>query len=363
MRIAFDVGNIDIRNGGVAPYAERLLTAFQDYPDSSFNITMVKGECPVAMPKRRSWRRRRKSTTDWEKDSRVWKHFDVYHSPSQIVRSQDIPWIVTMHDVQELHFPEYFSSADREFRAVYHRQVIENANAVVVSFDHVREDLIRFFDIPGERIHTIPLPMSYCGLPEVDEHETLQTRKRLGLPERYVVYPAQTWPHKNHIGLLKALLELRERGNRIDLICTGHVNDFFDDSLRPFIEEHAMQDQVHMLGSLSTEDLAVAYKSSRALVIPTKYEAGSFPLIEAMLMRQPVICARTTSLPATIESEEFVFDADDSSAMANLIEKIVDDSDFRDRSISNSVSVTKDWHSINIAERYHKLWNYVFGSS
>ena len=41
-------------------------------------------------------------------------------------------------------------------------------------------------------------------------------------PEGFIFYPAQTWPHKNHLRLLEAIQRLRTRhGLEVSLVCTG----------------------------------------------------------------------------------------------------------------------------------------------
>ena len=45
------------------------------------------------------------------------------------------------------------------------------------------------------------------------------------LPNRFVFYPAQTWPHKNHLGLLQAIASLRtRRASRCRVVLSGRRN-------------------------------------------------------------------------------------------------------------------------------------------
>jgi hypothetical protein len=45
------------------------------------------------------------------------------------------------------------------------------------------------------------------------------------LPEAFVFYPAQTWPHKNQSVLLEALAFLRDRhGLEVPLACSGSID-------------------------------------------------------------------------------------------------------------------------------------------
>lgn len=48
------------------------------------------------------------------------------------------------------------------------------------------------------------------------------------------------------------------------------------------------------LGFVSDSDLAVLYRRATALVMPSTYEGFGLPVLEAMRLGGPVICARAT---------------------------------------------------------------------
>ncbi len=41
----------------------------------------------------------------------------------------------------------------------------------------------------------------------------IELSKKFELKKNYLLYPAATWKHKNHISLIKALKKLRDEGN------------------------------------------------------------------------------------------------------------------------------------------------------
>ena len=54
---------------------------------------------------------------------------------------------------------------------------------------------------------------------------------------------------------------------------------------------------MHTLGFVSDADLAALYRGAAALVMPSTYEGFGLPVLEAMRIGTPVICARAASLP------------------------------------------------------------------
>jgi glycosyltransferase involved in cell wall biosynthesis len=259
---------------------------------------------------------------------------DLLHSPVQSIPRVKIPCIVTLHDVQELYFPEFFSSTQRMNRAKGYKESIDNASAVIVSYEHIRQDIIKFFDKPANEVHVILMEMRNLWFDQFLKKQDLVDISSYIGNTSYILYPAATWQHKNHISLLNSIKILKERGISVRLICTGHLTDHFN-KINTVLEELQLEDNIKFVGIVPDDVLYSLYKNAVGVVIPTLYEAGSFPLIEAILMKIPVICSNVTSLPETIGNSDFIFNPYDYNSIANKIEELVLSEDFRERNIEN----------------------------
>ncbi|MEI7770625.1 MAG: glycosyltransferase family 1 protein [Chloroflexales bacterium] len=260
---------------------------------------------------------------------------DLIHSPVHVLGGiyWRTPTIITMHDVQELHFPEFFGPAERFTRAGLHWATLQAATRVVVSFEHIKADLVRYFRLPPAKVQVCPLPISAAWNPPAGPAADL--RARHGLAPGFLLYPAQAWPHKNHIGLLRALAHLRDTtGLTPTLVCTGKPTEHLP-AIEAELAALGLQGQVRWLGLVPAADLAGLYQACRCVVVPTLYEAGSFPVIEAILLGAAVICSRVTSLPETIGAPEFTFDPRDTPAIAQMIGQILTDDNFYRRNIES----------------------------
>lgn len=245
---------------------------------------------------------------------------DIIHSPLQkIVVKKNIKNISTMHDVQELYFPEFFTSEQRAYRAVNYKKAIDKADAVIVSYDHIKKDIIKYFDKKESQVYTILLDMEDLWFTNITKRDE-KILNNYDLPKEFLLYPASTWEHKNHLMLLKAIKNINNES--INLVCTGHKTDYFTKEIEPFIISNKLENKIKFLGIVSDFELFELYKSCKAVIVPTLYEAGSFPLMESILMSVPVICSNTTSLPETIGNRSFVFDPFDVDDIINKINKI-----------------------------------------
>lgn len=251
---------------------------------------------------------------------------DIIHTPTQhIVRKPNVKTISTIHDVQELHFPEFFTSTQRAYRAVHYKNCIENADTVVVSYNHIKNDIIRYFKISEEKVSVILLDMQDLWFNKIQQ-TSKKTLEKFNLPKSYLLYPAATWEHKNHLRLLRALDSVSDE---IKLVLTGNRTEYYEKVLFPYIVQNNLQNRVISLGIVSDEELHNLYHSCKAVIIPTLYEAGSFPLMESIILGIPVICSNVTSLPETIGNYKFIFDPLDVSDIAKKIQLIMSNDEYR----------------------------------
>ena len=88
--------------------------------------------------------------------------------------------------------------------------------------------------------------------------------------------------HKNHISLIEAVHNLNNEGVKINLICTGNKTEYYENVLTKEVEGMGLEGIVKFLGIIPESDLMSLYKLTSLVIIPSKYEAGSAPLYEAM---------------------------------------------------------------------------------
>lgn len=269
------------------------------------------------------------------------------------------PYILTVHDVQELRFPEYFSAAQRAIRAMHHWEALDKARKVIVSYDHVKADLIKYFALPENKIEVCPIAYESIRLQEPARDASLAYESKYGKQSPYLLYPAQTWRHKNHALLLKALRKVRERDRPdLQLICTGQRNEFYTEIERQ-VEALSLKGAVLFTDVVPEDELLWLYRNAALVVIPTEYEAGSYPLLEAMMLGAPVICSNVTSLPDTIEDKRFVFNPYDENALAALIQSMLANEPLRADNIANGLRQTKKLRSFDAAACFYKTYRSI----
>ena len=263
---------------------------------------------------------------------------DLIHSPYQYLpKSSKVKTITTIHDVQELHFPEFFTASQREYRAKEYNSATKSSAHLIVSYNHVKDDLVKYFQVQPHQVSVILLQMDKHWICQMKD-EDIVSLQALSIPEHFLLYPANSWSHKNHEALIESVAYTVKEGKPVNIVFTGNFANPYGEYLIQKIADLGLENHIHILGIVDEKTLFTLYKTCVGVVVPTLYEAGSFPLMEAILIGVPVICSRTTSLPETIGDPEFIFDPKSISDMGDKAIALFYDSDFANRSLSNAIS-------------------------
>lgn len=253
---------------------------------------------------------------------------DVVHFVVQTGFLTKVPSIYHPHDLQHLHLPQYFTKSHIRWREATYRALCDQAAMVAVASRWTKHDVEHQYGIPPERVVVVPLAPPIEAIPNLTPLEIDSLIKRLNLPDRYAFYPAQTWPHKNHITLLEALRQLRDRGVVVPLVSTGQHNEHFQ-VIEHRARELGLTDQITWLGYRPSLEMPVIYQRATCVVIPSEFEAASGPLWEAFLAGVPAACSNVTSLPEQAGDAALVFDPRNPGQIADAIQRLWADPDLR----------------------------------
>ncbi len=261
-------------------------------------------------------------------DRRLFETCDVWLLPHVAVeRSFSAATVVVVHDMVPLHIPGVVKQRDLESFRRRSRCIVRDATLVGTMSQVIRDvDIVGLLGCDPDKIRVVPpaIPAD-CGTAE-GRPSVAARRPFLGSP--YVLYPAAFRPYKNHALLLDAVADLRRRGTALDLVLTGIRG--LPRPLARRIEKLGIAGHVHVLGKVSREELSRLYAEAKATVVPSLYEQGSFPILEALHWGCPVAAS---DLPALRESlaplgdKMVFFDPRDAAKIAAAIAGILADRD------------------------------------
>lgn len=222
---------------------------------------------------------------------------DVMHHPLTVLNPPGLscPSVLTFHDMQQEFFPEFFTPLELARRRRSYLPSVLEARAIITVSEHVRECLVEKYGVDAGKIHAIH---SGCGdeFHLRDASALAETAAEYAIDHPFMLYPAASWPHKNHLRLLEAVRILVAQGGfNGSLLLTGAQQHAHRDLIES-IARLGLSSRVRWLGYIPKEDMPYLYNLARIMVFPSLFEGFGLPVIEAMASGCPVICSHCSSL-------------------------------------------------------------------
>jgi glycosyltransferase involved in cell wall biosynthesis len=255
---------------------------------------------------------------------------DVVHFPTQAFTLCALPSIYNPHDLQHLHYPQFFSPEELAWRDVIYRGGCRLSHSVVVASQWVANDIARQLGVTPGKLQVIPWapPTQAIAAPSAEARRGLLIK--YGVEAPYFLYPAVTWEHKNHVRLLEAVATVRDRcGISLRLVCTGRKHPSTWPRIEAALNQYGLHEQVTFLGTVPAVDLRALYAEAQFVFVPTLFEAASAPIFEAWLEGVPAACSTVTSLPEQVSDAALLFDPLSVDSMADALQRMATDSDLR----------------------------------
>jgi glycosyltransferase involved in cell wall biosynthesis len=243
------------------------------------------------------------------------------HFPTSHLFRTALPFVYEPWDLQFLHFPQFFDQEEINRRNVTYRYGCERARMVVTATRWIKDDIVARFGIDPQKILVIRRGSEFARA-NITSTQCAEQLRLHRLEPGFAFYPAMTFPHKNHITLLRALGYLRDNKRlRIPLVMSGRPYPAHQPVVERFIAENHLGDQVRVLGSITEQTLAALYRGAHAVVFPSLFEGLGLPLLEALSHRTPILAANTTCIPEVVGRAGILIDPLDHLAMADTLER------------------------------------------
>ena len=240
---------------------------------------------------------------------------EVLHHPGGTVPAVRLsPGMVTVHDLQPLVHPEHFSPLKRTYLKARLRPSVRAARLVTAVSESTADELRARLGVPAARLTVTPPAVEVD--PVAAEVPDLRERYRLDRP--WFLYPAITYPHKDHATLVRALAQVPDAL----LVLTGGPGPSEDDVMALAVSL-GVADRIRRVGRVPFADVDALYRGAVACAFPSRFEAVGLPVLEAMARGCPVLAADATALPSVVGTAGELVPAGEpdawSAAMARLL--------------------------------------------
>lgn len=255
--------------------------------------------------------------------------------------------VLTIHDLQYLYFPEYFSKTKLRFLKAMVPRSAEASRLVLVPSEYTRRTVIERLHIDPSLVVVVPHGISPRNLSE----GPTDIRERYEIPGPYFLYPAATYPHKNHLVLLDAFARLASQRDDVTLLLTGakawqgwKLAKDMAKKIGSEIKTLGLEERVKSLGYVPSSDLDALYQEAVAMTFPSKFEGFGAPVLEAMSRGCPVIAADATALPEVVGGAGRLISPDNAEHWTDAMNDLLDDQEERQTFVKAGIERAKQFN-------------------
>jgi glycosyltransferase involved in cell wall biosynthesis len=255
-------------------------------------------------------------------------------------------WDLCHRDAPE--FPEVYANGIFEQREYIYQNTLVKAVGVIADSDLGKNNIIRRYLVDKSRIHVLPFsPAITVANNNISDYSEIT--KKFGILNEYIFYPAQFWPHKNHIYILQGIKILCDKHNiKLDIVFSGGDAGNLD-YVKSVASSLGLSNRVHFLGFIDNEDVVSLYKKSLALVMPTYFGPTNIPPIEAFSLGVPVLYSELPELTDIYSDAVLLLDLNNPESMANHLLELISNPDLRQQLIQSGYEkIDKDIKKLHV---------------
>ncbi|MDM1293474.1 glycosyltransferase family 4 protein [Sphingobacterium sp. N143] len=291
------------------------------------------------------WRTKR-IVSDLKKDQIAIFHGLSGEIPVDLGAAQ-VKSIVSMHDLIFMRYPALYRPIDRWIYQKKFAYACRQSDKIVAISKQTKNDIIEFFNIPEEKINIIYQGCHEAFKTEKTAAEKEALKKRLGLPNEFLLNVGTIEERKNALSIVKAIENID-----IPLVIVGKSTKY-QLQLKEFIDKHQMNHRVHFLSGLNMQELSVLYSSALAFIYPSIYEGFGIPIIEALYSGTPVITTNSGVFPEAGGPFSQYVSPHDIEDIRHSINRVIEDTALRQEMRIKGLAYAQQFNDEHLAAQWN----------
>jgi len=296
---------------------------------------------------------------------------DLYHGLSQELpfgiplpgpgaskSTNRIRYLVTIHDLIYLRFPEYYPFVDRLIYTFKARYACKHADGIIAISENTKKDLVELLNVPADRIKVVYQSCDDAfkkALPLAFKEEV---KAKYKLPDKYLLNVGTIEPRKNLKLIVQALALLPAD---TALVVIGRPHPAYAEAVKHEIERLDLSSRIIFLKDVSFSDLPAIYQLARVFVYPSFYEGFGIPILEALYSGVPVVAATGSCLEEAGGPDSLYVNPDDHEDLAASLQLVLKDENRRLMMIEKGLQFARRFDQAKISAKLESYYKEILG--
>ncbi|MBB6049979.1 glycosyltransferase family 4 protein [Armatimonas rosea] len=239
--------------------------------------------------------------------------------------SSPCPTVGTVFDFSIKHVPGKYDRAHHTYITKVLPALARRLTRVVTLSECSKSDIVRYAQVPAERIHVIPAGADSRFRP-LSRSVCMPVIQRYVAGKPYLLYVSRIeHPGKNHVRLIEAFTRFKAETQLPHQLLLAGSDWNGAEVVHQAAEASPFAKEIHFTGFLPDVDLPPLYAGADAVIFPSLWEGFGLPVLEAMQAGIPVACSNVASLPEVAGDTALLFDPLDSNAIACSMIQLMED--------------------------------------
>ena len=245
-------------------------------------------------------------------------------------------------------FPESKIKGEFENRELRLNFTSKRAVSIIVDSEYSKLNLSKKYNINHDRIEVIP----FESLIDIKDNkfsnkDLIDIKQKYKIENQFIFYPAQFWPHKNHIYILKSIYILKTKYKLSVSVIFSGGDKGNKKNIIEFANKLGIRNRVIFTGFISNSELVSMYKMSLALVMPTFYGPTNIPPFEAFKLGTPVIYPDLDGLREQVKDAGLLVDLYNPETLSKCLTKLIWKKNFRYKIIEKGYNLSRKFENID----------------
>jgi len=232
--------------------------------------------------------------------------------------------LVPIHDLMhrfEPKFPEVGNKKEFRKREFTYRNLCKFSKGVLVDSKLGKKHLIESYEINTENIYILPFTIPYYINENKGRYSFKFLKRKYNLPDRYIFYPASLWSHKNHVGILKAIANLKTKQIDVNAVFCGGKRNYAEVFFNT-IKYYKLDKNVIYIDYVPDEEMASLYENAIALIFPSYFGPTNIPPIEAFACGCPVVSSNVYAMREQLGDAALFFNPNSIEEISDVIYQV-----------------------------------------